>query len=738
MEEKMKYSPEDIKTKKLYLDMGLTQEEYDIISKKLLNRLPNYTEIGLYSGMWSEHCSYKNSKPVLKKFWTDGSRVIQGPGEGAGVLDIGDDQAIVFKAESHNHPSFVEPYEGAATGVGGIIRDIFSMGAKPIASLDSLRFGSLTNTKNKYLLNKVVAGIAGYGNCIGIPTVGGEIEFDDSYNGNPLVNVMCIGLMNQADIKQGKATGNNNSIIYVGAKTGRDGINGASFASSQFSENEDNDRSAVQVGDPFMEKLLVDACLEINRDFSDDLVGIQDMGAAGLVSSSAEMAAKDNSGIKINLDLVPQRELGMSPYEIMLSESQERMLLCVKDGAEQNILDVFKKYNLEAVIIGKVNENSQYCLTMNDQVVCDIPTRSLVDDVPTYTHELVKPERLINPDTSFDFEVENPYETLNNLLSQPTISSKKSVYQQYDSRVQTNTVVDSGSDAAVVRIRGTKKALAMTTDCNSNYVYLDPYQGGQIAVAEAARNIIASGGTPIGITNCLNFGNPDNSESYFELEESVKGISDVCQKIDAPVIGGNVSLYNETDDHSIKPTPMIGMVGLIEDNKNIITQDAKGSDELVYLIGDTFDDYSGSEIQKMLVNKITGELNHFDVNQEINNQELVKDVIKKSLVKSVHDLSEGGLGVALTELLQKNELGFKGQVDLTKKQLFSETQSRFLISIDSAKQSEFEAIMKNSANLIGKTNDIELVDLELSDGKLLGNMMDLKKSWEEGLTCLMK
>jgi phosphoribosylformylglycinamidine synthase subunit PurL len=730
-------TPEEIKAQKVYRDWGLTDAEYELICHKLLKRLPNFTETGLYSGMWSEHCSYKNSKAVLRKFWTHGSRVIQGPGEGAGVLDIGDNQAVVFKAESHNHPSFVEPYEGAATGVGGIIRDIFSMGAKPIASLDSLRFGELSKGKNRFLLDKVVAGIAGYGNCIGVPTVGGEISFDSCYDGNPLVNVMCVGLMDQADLEAGRATGSGNSIIYVGAKTGRDGINGATFASSQFSSTEESDRSAVQVGDPFMEKLLVDACLEITHNHSDILVGIQDMGAAGLVSSSAEMAAKANSGVDLDLDLVPQREAEMTPYEIMLSESQERMLLCVKKGAEQTVLDVFKRNHLDAVVIGHVNDDKQYRLFHHGQLVCDIPTASLVDDVPEYQHDLKEPARLQNVKPAELPAIKDLSATVEGMLQQPTIASKKSVYRQYDSRVQANTVLAPGSDSAVVRVRGTQKSLAMTTDCNARYIYLNPKVGGQIAVAEAARNIVASGATPIGITDCLNFGDPANPESYYEMEQSAEGIAVACERFDAPVIGGNVSLYNETDGKAIYPTPLIGMVGLIEDNQYITTSSVKAAGQLLYVIGDTNDDYAGSEIQKYLTDQINGDV-HFDLDTESANQELVTKLIHQHLVTSVHDLSEGGLMVGMLEMLFDQELGINGQIDLTTAQIFAETQSRFVVAVQPDQQKVFEKMVKGRAHLIGQTTADGVVNLQLTDQQYTADIKHLKTLWEEGLTCPKK
>jgi len=735
---KTELTPEEIREQKPYEAWGLSEQEYDYIAQKLIGRLPNYTETGLFAVMWSEHCSYKNSKPILRKFWNDGSRVIQGPGEGAGVLDIGDGQAVVFKAESHNHPSFVEPFEGAATGVGGIIRDIFSMGAKPIASLDSLRFGELDNPKNRYLVNEIVAGIAAYGNCIGIPTVGGEIGFDAVYDGNPLVNVMCVGLMDQADLKQGRAKGTGNSIIYVGAKTGRDGIHGATFASNEFSEEKEADRSAVQVGDPFMEKLLTDACLEIIHDHAEILMGIQDMGAAGLVSSSAEMASKAKSGVTMNLDLVPQREPGMSAYEIMLSESQERMLLCVKKGEEQTVLDIFARYDLDAVVVGHVTDDRQYRLYQHGQLVTDVPVTSLVDDVVEHEQPSRKPARLENSQPAQTPTIKDPAETLKALLAQPTIASKKSVYKQYDSQVQANTAVTPGSDAAVVRVRHTKKALAMTTDCNARYIYLDPFVGGQIAVSEAARNIVASGGVPIGITDCLNFGSPDDPESYWELDQSVQGIAQACERFDTPVISGNVSMYNETDGHSIYPTPMIGMVGLIEDINYITTQSFKHAGDAVYLIGDTGDDFAGSELQK-LQGQVppTGQLN-FDLDAETAHQQLTQKAIRKNLLESAHDLSEGGLGVALAEALFDSSLGFEGRTSLTNAQLFSETQSRFIVSVDAGNQAKFEALAGNQAVLLGHTTDQDQVSLTTADGELKASCADLKATFGGALGCLMK
>ena len=592
-------NPEMIKSERIYAEMGLSDEEFAMV-EKILGRLPNYTETGLFSVMWSEHCSYKNTKPVLKKFPISGEKVLQGPGEGAGIVDIGDNQAVVFKIESHNHPSAIEPYQGAATGVGGIIRDVFSMGARPIAMLNSLRFGELDNDRTKYLFKEIVAGIAGYGNCIGIPTVGGEIQFDPSYAGNPLVNAMCVGLINHEDIKKGQAHGVGNTVMYVGAKTGRDGIHGATFASVELSESSEEKRSAVQVGDPFMEKLLLEACLELIQ--SDALVGIQDMGAAGLTSSSAEMASKAGSGITMNLDLIPQRETGMTAYEMMLSESQERMLIVVKKGREQEIVDLFTKYDLDAVAVGEVTEDKNLTLFHKGEMVAQVPADALAEEAPVYHKPSSEPQyfrdfQAITPESP---KVEDYKETLLSLLQQPTIASKEWVYDQYDYMVRTSTVIAPGSDAAVVRVRGTNKALAMTTDCNSRYIYLDPETGGKIAVAEAARNIICSGAEPLAITDCLNFGNPEKPEIFWQLEKAADGMSDACRALSTPVIGGNVSLYNEIDGEAIYPTPVVGMVGLIKDVKDITTQTFKNEGDFIYVIGEAKPEFGGSELQKLV------------------------------------------------------------------------------------------------------------------------------------------
>lgn len=731
---------EEIKKKRIYAEWGLTDEEYRMIEEDILGRMPNYTETGLFSVMWSEHCSYKNSKPVLRKFPTSGPHVLQGPGEGAGIVDIGDGLAVVFKAESHNHPSAVEPYEGAATGVGGIIRDIFSMGARPIALLDSLRFGELDNPRTKYLLEEVVAGIGGYGNCIGIPTVGGEIAFDPCYEGNPLVNAMCVGLIEHKHIQKGQAAGVGNSIMYVGAKTGRDGIHGATFASEEFNQEEEQQRSAVQVGDPFMEKLLLEACLELILHHSDSLIGIQDMGAAGLVSSSAEMASKAGSGLILTLDEVPQRETGMTPYEMMLSESQERMLICVKSGEEEKIQELFQKYDLDAVTIGKVTDDGQYRLYHQGEEVANLPVDALAEDAPVYHKEMKEPARIAEFQQLAPYQpvIEEPGQVLLDLLQQPTIASKRSIYETYDSQVQTNTVVRPGSDAAVMRVRGTNKALAMTTDCNARYLYLDPKIGGQIAVAEAARNIIASGGKPLAITDCLNYGSPDKPEVFWELSTSADGIAAACETLGTPVISGNVSLYNETDGQAIYPTPMIGMIGLIEDHKHITTQEFKKSGDLIYILGKTFADFDGSELQKMQLGRIEGVIRNFDLSIEKRNQELVLTAIQNGLIESAHDCSEGGLAIALAESAFKHQLGISVQFELSSAQLFAETQSRFVLTVAPENKTRFEEMMGDAAVLAGKVTDEAIIEISATDGQIKIETAVARKCWEDPIVCLMK
>lgn len=732
-------SPAQIESEKVYAEMGLSPEEFDMV-KKILGRLPNYTEIGLFSVMWSEHCSYKNSKPVLKKFPITGEKVLQGPGEGAGIVDIGDNQAVVFKIESHNHPSAIEPYQGAATGVGGIIRDVFSMGARPIALLNSLRFGELDNARTKYLFKEVVAGIAGYGNCIGIPTVGGEIQFDKCYEGNPLVNAMCVGLIDHKDIKKGQAHGVGNTVMYVGAKTGRDGIHGATFASEELTETSGDNRPAVQVGDPFMEKLLLEACLELIQ--SDALVGIQDMGAAGLTSSSAEMASKAGSGIEMNLDLVPQRETGMTAYEMMLSESQERMLIVVKKGREQEIVDLFSKYDLEAVAVGVVTDDKQLRLLHKGEVVADVPVDALAEDAPVY-HKPSKEPAYYSEFQNMHLEtpiISDYGQTLTDLLKQSTIASKEWVYDQYDYMVRTNTVVSPGSDAAVVRVRGTNKALAMTTDCNSRYLYLDPVEGGKIAVAEAARNIVCSGAEPLAITDCLNFGNPEKPEIFWQIEKAADGMSEACRTLSTPVIGGNVSLYNETNGEAVYPTPVIGMVGLISDLKHITTQNFKKAGDVIYVIGESKEEWGGTELQKMLHGRIFGKAPSIDLELETKRQKQLLEAIRLGVIASAHDLAEGGLAVALAESLFGTELGAKVTIngDATV-ELFSETQSRFLVSVPQTYTKAFESIIDDAIKVGEVVNGADLTILDNEKHIVLQeNVKELESAWKGAIPCLLK
>lgn len=732
-------TPEQIKEKRLYADMGMSDAEFDLAIEKL-GRIPNWTETGLFSVMWSEHCSYKKSKPVLRKFPTKGPQVLQGPGEGAGIVDIGDEQAVVFKMESHNHPSAIEPYQGAATGVGGIIRDVFSMGARPIAMLNSLRFGELKSARGKYLFEEVVAGIAGYGNCIGIPTVGGEIGFDPCYEGNPLVNAMCVGLIDHKDIQKGVAAGVGNTVMYVGAKTGRDGIHGATFSSEELTEDTEESRSAVQVGDPFMEKLLLEACLEVVK--SDALVGIQDMGAAGLTSSSAEMASKAGTGVEMNLDLVPQRETNMSAYEMMLSESQERMLIVVKAGREDEIKAIFDKYDLDAVAVGKVTEDKMLRLLHKGEVVAEVPADALAEDAPVYNMPDAEPAYFTEYQAMENAEpnVTDYKETLTALLKAPTIASKEWVYDQYDYQVRTNTVVAPGSDAAVLRVRGTNKGLAMTTDCNARYIYLDPTTGGKIAVAEAARNIVCSGGQPLAITDCLNFGNPEKPEIFWQIQKSADGIAEACLALNAPVIGGNVSMYNERSGEAVYPTPTIGMVGLVKDLAHVTTQEVKAAGDVVYVVGDTKTEFGGSELQKLVEGGISGKAPSIDLTVEAARQQSILEAIQAGLVQSAHDVSEGGVAVALVEkTFAAKGLGL--DVALTGSAttaLFAESQSRFVLTVKAEHAEGFETIVKD-AQKIGTVTDDAKIKISGETGVLVeGTVEEFRSAWKGAIPCLLK
>ncbi|WP_339061021.1 phosphoribosylformylglycinamidine synthase subunit PurL [Tepidibacillus marianensis] len=729
--------------KKIYLDLGLKEQEYDRIIQ-LIGRKPNYLELGLFSVMWSEHCSYKTSKPILIRFPTEGPRVLQGPGEGAGIVDIGDNQAVVFKIESHNHPSAIEPYQGAATGVGGIIRDIFSMGARPIALLNSLRFGPLTNDRTKYLFRNVVAGIAGYGNSMGIPTVGGETVFEESYKGNPLVNAMCVGLIEHHQIKKGLAKGIGNPVIYVGASTGRDGIHGATFASVELNDDSESRRPAVQVGDPFMEKLLLEATLELLE--LDIVEGIQDMGAAGLTSSSSEMASKAGNGLELDLSMVPRREPNMTPYEIMLSESQERMLVVVKRGKEEEVKKVFDKWGLYSAVIGKVTDDGIYRLIEDGEIVADIPVNLLVDEVPVYHMPSEEPE-YFRQNQEMDAVVIPELDDLNevflSLLATPNIASKEWIYRQYDHMVRTSTAVAPGSDAAVITIRGTKKALAMTTDGNGRYIYLNPEVGGAIAVAEAARNLVCSGAEPLAITDGINFGNPEKPEIFWQYEKAVDGMSMACKRLNTPVIGGNVSFYNETNGKAIYPTPIVGMVGLIRDTEHITTQGFKQLGDRILLIGDTYDEMGGTEFQKLVVGKLEGRPPEIDIEQEKKVQQVVLQAIQQGIVHSAHDVSDGGLAVAIAESCISGNLGAKITFQCSMKKenyLFSESQSRIFLSVSSNNVEKVRNIAQEIGVSCQEIGEVQPAILDISyngQSVISQKIKEVVKVWKEAIPCLM-
>jgi phosphoribosylformylglycinamidine synthase II len=630
----------------------LTAPEYERIVAAL-GREPSETELGIFSVMWSEHCSYKSSRIHLKKLPTTGARVLQGPGENAGAVDIGDGLAAVFKIESHNHPSFIEPYQGAATGVGGIIRDIFTMGARPIALMNSLRFGPLDGpdgARTRRIMEGVVAGIAGYGNSIGIPTVGGEIAFENAYAGNPLVNVFCLGIAPADALVKGTAAGKGNPVYYVGSKTGRDGIHGATMASAEFDENSAEKRPAVQVGDPFMEKLLLEACLELMK--TDALVGVQDMGAAGLTCSTCEMGSRGGSGIEIDVRHVPQRESGMTPYEIMLSESQERMLLVVKKGHEAEVERIFDKWDLHAAHIGYVQDDNVMRVRADGQIVAEIPNTALVDQAPLYDRPTERP-RYLDEVRVFDAAAlgpaPQPRAALLGLLASPAIASKRWVYRQYDHMVRTNTIVQAGMGAGVVRIKNTTRALALSVDGNGRYCYLDPRRGAQLAVAEAARNVACAGALPIGATNCLNFGNPERPEIMWQLVEAIEGIAEACKALDVPITGGNVSLYNETDGQAIYPTPILGVVGLLEDASRVLAKSFRGTGEDIVLLGEGLGELGGSEYLKTIHGVIKGEPPRLDLGRERALITLLVRAAGDGLLRSAHDCSDGGLAVALAE-----------------------------------------------------------------------------------------
>jgi phosphoribosylformylglycinamidine synthase len=716
-------------TPELIRSHGLTDDEYKRIAE-LLGREPNYTELGIFSVMWSEHCSYKSSRVHLKRLPTEGDCVLQGPGENAGVVDIGGGLAAAFKIESHNHPSFIEPYQGAATGVGGILRDVFTMGARPLAAMNSLHFGPLamdgdasaearaTIARNRSIMAGVVKGIGDYGNSFGVPTIGGEVQFAECYSRNPLVNAFTLGIMRKEHIFYGRAAGVGNPVIYVGAKTGRDGIHGATMASEEFGEEAQSKRPTVQVGDPFLEKLLLEACLESMR--AGAIVGIQDMGAAGLTSSSCEMGSRAENGVEIDIDLVPQRETGMTPYEIMLSESQERMLIVAAAGREREVVDIFKKWELDAVVIGRVTDDGRLRVKKNGQLVADIPNSALTDAAPVYHRPLNRPQTAppveINQIESSAAELDA---TFMRVITQPTIAAKEWVYRQYDHMVRTNTVVMPGSDAAVIRIKEKRRLLAMTLDSNARYCQVDPRAGARLVVAEACRNLVASGARPLALTNCLNFGSPERPEVMWQFSEVVDGMAEACTAFGTPVTGGNVSFYNETDGRGIAPTPVIGMIGVIDNSRHIAPQWFKGEGRAVILLGKTANDLGASVYAAAMLGRVEGRVPELDLDLERRVQEVCLKIIQEELVESAHDCSDGGLAVAIAESCFSSyrreavgcEIKLEGELS-SAALLFSETPSRIMISaIDQHVEAILALARENNveASVIGRTKGERLV-----------------------------
>jgi phosphoribosylformylglycinamidine synthase len=745
-------------TAELVADHGISPSEYDLI-KEALGREPTYTELGVFSALWSEHCGYKNSKPLLRTLPTRAPWVLQGPGENAGVIEIGDGHAIAFKIESHNHPSAVEPYEGAATGVGGILRDVFTMGARPIAVLDSLRFGNLENARVRYLFGGVVKGIGDYGNCVGIPNLGGEVYFDDAYEGNPLVNAMAIGHLKVEELIRGFASGVGNPIIAVGARTGRDGIHGATFASEELSEASDAKRPQVQVGDPFTEKLLLEASLELIR--SGHIVGIQDMGAAGLASSSSEMAARAGTGVDIDTALMPVREQNMTPYEILLSESQERMLVVAHQGREAEVKRILEKWELEAAVIGHVTDDGMYRVRENGVVVAEIPGEPLVNECPTYVRDAKESEeirRLRATDVAaLDHSAArtNATDVLKRLLASPTIASKRWVFNQYDTTVRTNTVVGPGGDAGVLRIRGTNKGVAATVDCNGRFVYLNPRRGSQIAVAEAARNLVCVGARPRAITNNLNFGNPLKPEVYYQLSEAIAGMGEACTAFETPVTGGNVSLYNENPRGAIYPTPVVGMVGYLDDVTNYVPAAFRNDGDRIVLLGENTSEIGGSEYLKVVHDLVAGDAPNVDLKKERALQEAMLEIAAAKLAHSAHDCAEGGLAVALAECAinaqtdnntaehhntgASVELGDK--IIDAEALLFGEAQGRIVISCAGGDEARVIAIAERhgvTARRIGDVAYNNAFVVRVGDNKVIDSRVsDLADIYQSAIPRLM-
>ncbi|MCI0485664.1 MAG: phosphoribosylformylglycinamidine synthase subunit PurL [Blastocatellia bacterium] len=790
---------EPVITSELVQSHGLTEEEYDRIIE-LLGRKPSFTEIGIFSVMWSEHCSYKSSRVHLRRLPTEGEHILQGPGENAGVIDIGGGLAAAFKIESHNHPSFIEPYQGAATGVGGILRDVFTMGARPLAAMNSLHFGPLTApedaspeeqataARNRSIMIGVVKGIGDYGNAFGVPTIGGEVRFGDRYSRNPLVNAFTLGILRRDQIFYGRAVGVDNPVIYVGAKTGRDGIHGATMASEEFGEEAESKRPTVQVGDPFLEKLLLEACLEAMREGA--IVGIQDMGAAGLTSSSCEMGSRAGNGIEIDIDLVPQRETGMTPYEIMLSESQERMLIVAVAGRERQVVDIFNKWELDAVVIGRVTPDGRLRVKKGGRVVADIPNSALTDAAPLYNRPMQKPEPvaplaggvgkdegfgekdekeasnfhpssfILHPSNALDLRKELTDEEIDaafmRMIASPSVASKRWVYRQYDHMVRTNTVTLPGSDAAVIRIKETRRALAMTLDSNARYCEADPRAGARLVVAEACRNLAASGARPVALTNCLNFASPERPEVMWQFSETIEGMREACAAFNTPVTGGNVSFYNETDGRGIPPTPVIGMVGIIEDLHHVTTQWFKAEDRAIILLGATADDLCASEYASgdaETRGRGDAGTDHWpvprlDLDLERRVQEVCLKVIQAGLVESAHDISDGGLAIALSECAfssyRRQAVGFDINLedDLpTAVLLFSETPSRIILS---ATDDDVEKIIETArkqdvdATLIGRTTGRQMT-IKVNGRRLIDRpVADVEKAWRDALPRILE
>ncbi|MFN0088585.1 MAG: phosphoribosylformylglycinamidine synthase subunit PurL [Blastocatellia bacterium] len=749
---------------------NITPEEYARI-EQLMGREPNLTELGIFSVMWSEHCSYKSSRNHLKRLPTEGECLVQGPGENAGIVDIGDGVCVAFKIESHNHPSFIEPYQGAATGVGGILRDIFTMGARPIAAMNSLRFGPIRDeeirdaesarviARNRRIMAGVVRGIGDYGNAFGVPTVGGEVYFADCYSLNPLVNAFALGLVRREQIFYGKAEGIGNSVIYVGAGTGRDGIHGATMASAEFDEAALEKRPTVQVGDPFSEKLLLEACLEAMR--SGAIVGIQDMGAAGLTSSSCEMGARAGTGIEINLDLVPQRETGMTAYEMMLSESQERMLIVSAKGRERQVLEIFQRWDLDAMIIGRVTDNRRLRVFHHGELMADIPNDALTDKAPRYDRPQ-KPFAIDAADVTPEIaagmaalraelggEAAAMTAALRRLVALPDLASRKWIYRQYDHMVRTNTVVLPGSDAAVLRVKETRRSLAMSLDCNGRYSSLDPREGARLAVAESARNVVVSGARPLAITNCLNFASPERPEVMWAFSETVDGIGEVCRALGTPVTGGTVSLYNETDGRGIYPTPVIGMLGVIEEAKHVTTQWFKQAGDTIVLLGATRKDLGASELLSLLTGQVRGAVPKLDLEAEIALQTVCLKAIQEGIVRSAHDCAEGGLAVALAEscFSSYRRAAIGAEIDLTGHAgdcgiddpatlLFSESPSRIVLSIQPdhlANLNELAARHAVPCAVIGTVAGERLTISRRGEPILSDDIAALEKRWRDAL-----